>query len=77
MLDHDLIRRNVLLVAEPGLFTEQAIRAIISEAQRYAEEWALKAAGISQANVMMSPEAIHLVRDARGLLIAVLREHHA
>lgn len=38
MLDVNKIRTAVLLVAEPGLFTEQAVRSIVDEAERYRRE---------------------------------------
>lgn len=38
MLNHNLIRDRILLVAEPGMFTEQAIRDISAEAERYKRE---------------------------------------
>jgi len=37
-LDLGLVRRTILLIHEPGPLSEQAIRTIVAEAERYAAE---------------------------------------
>jgi len=43
MLNQNYIRSQVLLVAQPGMWTEQAIRNIVNESERHAQDCAIKA----------------------------------
>jgi hypothetical protein len=42
MLNQEYIRNQVLLVAQPGMWTEQAVRNICAEAERHAKDCAEK-----------------------------------
>ena len=43
MLNHSLIRDRISMVAEPGIFTAQAIADVTKEAERYGDERAKEA----------------------------------
>ncbi len=70
MLDVNLIRTRVLLIAEPGLASEAALRQICAEAERYGAEREGRAleGTLFQAPASKQAEELELVRDLRGIL---------
>lgn len=73
MLDVNLIRSQVLLVAEPGYLAEAAVRTIVNEAERHAAERAKDAGSLFEvaASPALPPGTV-VFQDA-GRVLAIIK----
>lgn len=73
MLNQEYIRNQVLLVAKPGMWTEQAVRNICAEAERHAHDCVTKglAGTLYEGAAPRSPMTELVAADLRAVLAVI------